>query len=63
MFRDSNQFWFRNLQGIIIAIMISYLWVYPVGENDACWTNFENPVNTTELKQNLFKVNVTAAKV
>jgi ABC-type multidrug transport system permease subunit len=62
MFRDSNQFWFRNLQGIILAFMMSYLWIYPVGENDACWATFENPVNTSELKDNLFKINITAAK-
>jgi len=62
MFRDSNQFWFKNIQSITIALIISYLWVYKVGEDDGCWEAFNSPVNTTELKDNLFKINVTAAK-
>ncbi|KAI1292818.1 ATP-binding cassette sub-family G member 1 [Halotydeus destructor] len=62
VFRDSNQFWYRNLQGVAIAFLVSFLWVYEVGENDACWSNFESAVNKTELKDNLFKINITATK-
>ena len=62
MIRDSNQFWFKNVFSIMIAFIISFLWVYYVGENDGCWEAFNSPVNQTELKNNLFKVNVTAAK-
>jgi hypothetical protein len=62
MFRDSNQFWFKNIHSIFIALIISYIWVYRVGEDDGCWEAFNSPVNQTELKDNLFKINVTAAK-
>ena len=62
MFRDSNQFWFKNVHSIFIALIISYIWVYRVGEDDGCWEAFNSPVNTTEIKDNLFKINVTAAK-
>ena len=62
MFRDSNNFWFKNLQSLLVALMISYIWIYKVGEDDGCWESFNSPVNTTDLKNNLFKINVTAAK-
>jgi len=62
MFRDSNQFWFKNILSVAIALIISYIWVYPVGTDDGCWEAFNSPVNTTDLKDNLFKINVTAAK-
>ena len=62
MLRDSNQFLFKNLHSIFIALIISYIWVYRVGEDDGCWEAFNSPVNQTELKDNLFKINVTAAK-
>ena len=62
MMRDSNQFWFKNIFSIAVAFLIAYLWVYKVGEDDGCWEAFNSPINQTELKDNLFKINVTAAK-
>ena len=62
MIRDSNQFWFKNFLSILIALLFSYLWVYKVGEDDGCWDSFNPPINQTELKRTLFKVNITAAK-
>ena len=62
LFRDSNQFWLKNLQSLVIALIISYIWTYYVGEDDGCWESFSSPINQTEIKNNLFKVNITAAK-
>ena len=63
VFRSSFQMYTKNLATILIALNISYLFEYKVGEPDGCWDSiFGQMANVSEFKRTFFKVNLTETK-